>query len=54
MTGFADLLSLTQMATVITYIRINFGNSYATPVTAAGVAASAGAALSKKPDVQLR
>ena len=54
MPGFTDLLSPTQMATVITYIRTNFGNSYTTPVTAAEVAAIAGPALSKKPDVQLR
>ncbi len=42
MPGFTDLLSPTQMATVITYIRTSFGNSYPTPVTAAEVAAIAG------------
>jgi mono/diheme cytochrome c family protein len=42
MPGFTDLLSPTQIATVVTYIRTNFGNSYPAPVTAAEVSAIAG------------
>lgn len=38
MPWFNDTLSPEQMAAVVTYIRTNFGNSYAEPVTAADVA----------------
>ena len=38
MPGFADMLSDAQMANVITYVRTNFGNSFAKPVTEADVA----------------
>jgi mono/diheme cytochrome c family protein len=37
MPGFAEYLTPAQMAAVITYVRTNFGNSYAAPVTAADV-----------------
>lgn len=38
MPGFAGTLSNAQMAAAITYVRTNFGNSYAKPVTEADVA----------------
>ncbi len=38
MPWFNDSLSADQMAAVINYIRTNFGNAYAEPVTAADVA----------------
>ncbi|MDB5454983.1 MAG: cytochrome c class [Caulobacter sp.] len=38
MPSFTDLLSDAQMANVITYVRTNFGNSYAKPVSEAEVA----------------
>jgi mono/diheme cytochrome c family protein len=38
MPGFADMLSDAQMANVITYVRGNFGNSFAKPVSEADVA----------------
>ena len=42
MPWFNDLLSPAQTAAVVTYIRTNFGNAYAQPVTEADVAALAG------------
>jgi mono/diheme cytochrome c family protein len=38
MPWFNDTLTAQQMADVVTYIRTNFGNAYAEPVTAADVA----------------
>ena len=39
MPGFSDLLKPAQIAGAITYVRTNFGNSYAKPVTEADVQA---------------
>ena len=41
MPGFSDVLKPQQVAQVITYVRTNFGNSYAKPVTEADVQAIA-------------
>ena len=43
MPGFAPYLSNAQMASVITYVRTSFGNSYPAPVTEAEVARLAAA-----------
>ena len=42
MPWFTDLLSPTQIAAVVGYVRTHFGNSYADPVTAEQVAKLAG------------
>lgn len=40
MPGFAAMLTDAQVAAVVNYVRTNFGNHYAGPVTAADVAAA--------------
>jgi mono/diheme cytochrome c family protein len=42
MPGFTDLLSPSQIAAVVGYVRTHFGNNYPEPVTAAEVSAVAG------------